>query len=333
MGERTLRRLLVIGASAVIKQALIRGAPAGSWLDQMLARKPRMLVAAALANKTARIPPAKEVSRRRTDDGGYGAQSARRDRENQGFPPCHFSTLRVIWTGSANSHTGQHRHGGAQQAGQMAASDYVSDLQNPTCAEGGVHRWIADSCEKRNAPPKLRSSSRKRGPRFTAGALNSRAVWPGPQAPVPAGGGAPLQRRRRRGQNHNRPLDPRPRHGQVPAVIDQPVLLLERPVVLLVDDDQLQVREGKEKRRPRPDHDVAAARHHRLPIGHQQLDRHGRIQQLKQRFHQHTPAENAGLLGDPRAPTAHPNQGWSREITPAHIFAEPGPQRRLKGGI
>lgn len=55
MGERTLRRLLVIGASAVIKQALIRGAPAGSWLAQMLTRKPRMLVAVALANKTARI--------------------------------------------------------------------------------------------------------------------------------------------------------------------------------------------------------------------------------------------------------------------------------------
>jgi transposase len=55
MGERTLRRLLVIGASAVIKQALIRGAPAGSWLAQMLARKPRMLVAVALANKMARV--------------------------------------------------------------------------------------------------------------------------------------------------------------------------------------------------------------------------------------------------------------------------------------
>jgi transposase len=55
MGERTLRRLLVIGASAVIKQALLRGAPPGSWLAQMLARKPRMLVAVALANKMARI--------------------------------------------------------------------------------------------------------------------------------------------------------------------------------------------------------------------------------------------------------------------------------------
>lgn len=54
-GERTLRRLLVIGASAVIKQALLRGAAAGSWLSQMLARKPRMLVAVALANKMARI--------------------------------------------------------------------------------------------------------------------------------------------------------------------------------------------------------------------------------------------------------------------------------------
>lgn len=27
---------------------------------------------------------------------------------------------------------------------QMAASDYVSDFQKPTCAEGGVHRWEAD---------------------------------------------------------------------------------------------------------------------------------------------------------------------------------------------
>ncbi|MER0240438.1 IS110 family transposase, partial [Fulvimarina sp. MAC8] len=44
MGERTLRRLLIIGASAVIIQAVRRGAAKGSWLEQMLARKPRMLV-------------------------------------------------------------------------------------------------------------------------------------------------------------------------------------------------------------------------------------------------------------------------------------------------
>ena len=55
MGKRTLRRLLIIGSSAVVLQASKRGAPAGSWLEQMLARKPRMLVTVALANKTARI--------------------------------------------------------------------------------------------------------------------------------------------------------------------------------------------------------------------------------------------------------------------------------------
>jgi transposase len=55
MGERTIRRLLIIGASAVVCHACMCGAPAGSWLSRMLARKPRMLVTVALANKTARI--------------------------------------------------------------------------------------------------------------------------------------------------------------------------------------------------------------------------------------------------------------------------------------
>jgi transposase len=55
MGERTLRRLLIIGSSAVVHQACKRGAPAGSWLAKMLARKPRMLVTVALANKIARV--------------------------------------------------------------------------------------------------------------------------------------------------------------------------------------------------------------------------------------------------------------------------------------
>jgi len=54
-GERTIRRLLIIGASAVVQQASRRRAPKGSWLAQMLARKPKMLVTVALANKMARI--------------------------------------------------------------------------------------------------------------------------------------------------------------------------------------------------------------------------------------------------------------------------------------
>jgi len=54
MGERTLRRLLIIGASFVVRKAIKYGTPSGSWLARMLARKPRMLVIVALANKMAR---------------------------------------------------------------------------------------------------------------------------------------------------------------------------------------------------------------------------------------------------------------------------------------
>jgi transposase len=55
MGERTLRRLLILGSAAVVLHASKRGAAKGSWLEQMMARKPRMLVTVAFANKTARI--------------------------------------------------------------------------------------------------------------------------------------------------------------------------------------------------------------------------------------------------------------------------------------
>jgi len=56
MGQRDIRRLLIIGAMSVIQAAERRGgAPVGSWLARMLARKPKMLVAVALANKMARI--------------------------------------------------------------------------------------------------------------------------------------------------------------------------------------------------------------------------------------------------------------------------------------
>ena len=55
MGERTIRRLLIIGGSSMVRQACRFGAPAGSWLQRTLARKPRMLVSVALANKMARM--------------------------------------------------------------------------------------------------------------------------------------------------------------------------------------------------------------------------------------------------------------------------------------
>lgn len=55
MGERSLRRLLILGASSAAKVAARDPSRASSWLARMLARKPRMLVAVALANKIARI--------------------------------------------------------------------------------------------------------------------------------------------------------------------------------------------------------------------------------------------------------------------------------------
>lgn len=54
MGQRDIRRLLVIGAMAVVQAAGRHGAKEGSWLARMMQRKPRMVVAIALANKMAR---------------------------------------------------------------------------------------------------------------------------------------------------------------------------------------------------------------------------------------------------------------------------------------
>jgi len=54
MGQRDIRRLLITGAMVVIRWAVKNGAPEGSWLARMLAKKPRMVVAHALANKMAR---------------------------------------------------------------------------------------------------------------------------------------------------------------------------------------------------------------------------------------------------------------------------------------
>ena len=56
MGERSLRRLLIIGAnSVIIKRHVHATARPGTWLGGMLTRKPPMLVRVALANKMARI--------------------------------------------------------------------------------------------------------------------------------------------------------------------------------------------------------------------------------------------------------------------------------------
>ena len=55
MGQRDIRRLLYLGATAVISSAIRRGEVTDPWLRRMLDEKPRKVVAVALANRTARI--------------------------------------------------------------------------------------------------------------------------------------------------------------------------------------------------------------------------------------------------------------------------------------
>jgi len=52
-GDESLRRLLVLGATAVIRQA--KSGRASPWLLDLLVRKPKKLAAVALANKMARM--------------------------------------------------------------------------------------------------------------------------------------------------------------------------------------------------------------------------------------------------------------------------------------
>ncbi len=70
MGQRDLRRLLVSGAMTVVTHAIRRGEVTDPWLAGMLARKPKKLVAVALANKMARtvwaLATKKETYRVRT---------------------------------------------------------------------------------------------------------------------------------------------------------------------------------------------------------------------------------------------------------------------------
>lgn len=55
MGDRYLRKLLVVGATSVVRRARTSHAPAANWIRSLLERKPARLVTVAMANKTARI--------------------------------------------------------------------------------------------------------------------------------------------------------------------------------------------------------------------------------------------------------------------------------------
>lgn len=54
MGQRDIRRLLIVGAMSVIASMQRYKRQGGSWLQDKLNRKPRIVAAIALANKMAR---------------------------------------------------------------------------------------------------------------------------------------------------------------------------------------------------------------------------------------------------------------------------------------
>lgn len=54
-GNRYIRRLLVVGATGMLRFARARSAPGADWVNGLLERRPPRLVTVAMANKTARI--------------------------------------------------------------------------------------------------------------------------------------------------------------------------------------------------------------------------------------------------------------------------------------
>ena len=54
MGQRDVRKLLIIGAMSVISASERKGHCEDPWLERMLTKRPRMVVAVALANRMAR---------------------------------------------------------------------------------------------------------------------------------------------------------------------------------------------------------------------------------------------------------------------------------------
>jgi transposase len=53
LGDKYLRQLLIVGAQTVLLRSKV--ARSNAWIQGLLARRPRLVVAVALANKTARI--------------------------------------------------------------------------------------------------------------------------------------------------------------------------------------------------------------------------------------------------------------------------------------
>ena len=55
MGDGYLRKLLVVGATSVIRRARTSSSTSAVWINSLLERRPARVVTVAMANKTARI--------------------------------------------------------------------------------------------------------------------------------------------------------------------------------------------------------------------------------------------------------------------------------------
>ena len=55
MGDRYLRHLLIVGATAIVRFTRRKTTAVSVWANQLLERKPARLVTVAVANKMARI--------------------------------------------------------------------------------------------------------------------------------------------------------------------------------------------------------------------------------------------------------------------------------------
>ncbi|WP_299821565.1 transposase [uncultured Jannaschia sp.] len=55
MGQADIRRLLIVGAMSVIRWVVRKGGSPNRWLAALVARKPKMVAAVALANRMVRM--------------------------------------------------------------------------------------------------------------------------------------------------------------------------------------------------------------------------------------------------------------------------------------
>jgi hypothetical protein len=102
-------------------------------------------------------------------------QSARRDRDNQAATP-YFEYATLIWTRSANSHAGR-RSMAAQEAGQMAASDYAQQRSRSFPLPGaGRPQMEPEAFQSLPSSPVMRGGAVSRCPKAARTGGGSAAV-------------------------------------------------------------------------------------------------------------------------------------------------------------